>query len=231
MSNESLYVGIELASAGIRVVASSGQRVTISGARSQDPGEWLELALYGLAGVNGPVYATVAVPVTMPQEDRERIVRSGRGARFEGVFVCSTPHALARGAERQDGAIAVVVDPEATSVALVRSGASSGLDQDYVRPIAGREAREVAVTVRCLLKNHPRESQRRLLRCAIVTGDEMELDRIGRAALIRELEGIGASAQFVPDPFAVAAGAERLAFEIDQDTWLRLATPNPRSMQ
>jgi hypothetical protein len=228
MSNESLYVGIELAAAGIRVVASSGQRVTISGARSQDPGEWLELALYGLAGVNGPVYATVAAPVTVPQEERERIVRAGRGARFEGVFVCSTPHALARGVERHEGCIAVVVDPEATSVALVRSGASSGLDQDHVRPIAGREAREIAVTARCLLKNHPRDVQRRLLRCAVVTGDEDELERIGRNALLRELEGIGASAQLVAEPFTVAAGAERLAFEIDQETWHRLATPSSR---
>jgi hypothetical protein len=228
MSNESLYVGIELAAAGIRVVASTGQRVTISGARSKDPAEWLELALYGLAGINGLVYATVAVPVSMPIEEREEIVRSGRVARFEGVFVCSAPHALARGAERHDGCAGVVVDPEVTSVALVRSGASSGLDQDSVRPIAGREAREIAITVRCLVKNHPKDLARRLLKNVIVTGDELELDRIGRHSITRELEGIGATPQLVPDSFIVAAGAERLAFEIDQETWHRLCAPSSR---
>lgn len=228
MSTESLYVGIELASAGIRVAASTGQRVTISGARSKDASEWLELALYGLAGVNGPVYATVAVPVGMSSDEREAIVRSGRGARFEGVFVCSTPHALARGVERQEGCVAVVVDSGASSIALVRSGASTGLDQDTVRPIPGREAREVAISVRCLVKNHTRDAARHLLRNVVVTGDEVELDRIGRPALLRELESIGAQPQLVADPFVVAAGAERLAFEVDQETWHRMATPSSR---
>lgn len=228
MATESLYVGIELATAGIRVVASTGQRVTISGARSQDPVEWLELALYGLAGVTGLVYATVAVPVSMPQAERDAIVRAGRAARFEGVFVCSSPHALARGAERHEGCIGVVVDPEVTSVALVRSGVSTGLDQDHVRPIAGREAREIAIAVRCLVKNHPRDVARRLLKCAAFTGDELELDRIGRHAIERELEAIGAVPVHCSDPFVVAAGAERLAFEIDQETWRRLSMPSSR---
>src|SRR5581483_2887204 len=119
MANEPLHVGIELAAAGIRVVASTGQRITISGARSQEPGEWLELALYGLSGGPGPGYATVAAPVAMSAQERAEIVRAGRGARFEGIFVCSAPHALARGVERQEGCVAIVVDPESTSVALV----------------------------------------------------------------------------------------------------------------
>src|SRR5581483_2789220 len=225
---EALHVGIELASAGIRVVASTGQRVTISGTRAQDPGEWLELALYGLAGLNGPVYATVAVPVAMPISERELIVRCGRSARFEGVFVCSSPHALARGVERHEGCVAIVVDPQSASVALVRQGASSGLDQDSVRPIAGREAREIAIAVRCLVKPHPRETAWKLMRNVVVAGDDVELDRIGRHAVVRELESIGASPWLATDPFLVAAGAERLAFEIDQDTWRRLTSPSSR---
>jgi hypothetical protein len=225
---DALYVGIELATAGIRVVSSTGQRVTISGARAPDPAEWLELALYGLAGVNGPVYATVAVPVSTSQGEREAIARAGRGARFEGVFVCVSPHALARGVERPDACVAIVVDADATSIALIRSGASSALDQDFVRPIPGREARELAVSVRCLVKNHPREVARRLLRSAVFAGDEMELDRIGRSAIERELHSVGATAQHAADPFIVAMGAERLAFEIDQDTWRRLSSPSSR---
>ena len=43
------------------------------------------------------------------------MVIAGRSARFEGVFVCSSPHALARGAERQQGSLAIVVDSEAAS--------------------------------------------------------------------------------------------------------------------
>jgi hypothetical protein len=97
-----------------------------------------------------------------------------------------------------------------------------------VRPIAGREAREIAIAVRCLVKNHPRELVRTLLRHVVVTGEECELDRIGRHAIVRELETIGATPRLVSDPFVVAAGAEQLAFEIDQDTWRRLAQPSSR---
>src|SRR5205823_1847869 len=160
----------------------------------------LELALYGLAGVPAFVYASVAVPVGMAIPEREAIARAGRNARFEGIFVCSTPHALARGAERQEGSIAVVIDPEATSIALVRGAAPTNHDEDLVRPIAGREAREIAIAVRCLLKAHPRDAVRRLLRNVILSGDEAEVERIGRNTLLRELEAIGATPTLLPDP-------------------------------
>ncbi len=65
-------------------------------------------------------------------------------------------------------------------------------------------------------------------RDGVVAGDDVELDRIGRHAIVRELEAIGASPWLATDPFLVAAGAERLAFEIDQDTWRRLTSPSSR---
>src|SRR5437870_3969340 len=160
--SETLYVGIELAAQVIRVVSSSGQRVTISGARAQDPNEWLELALYGLAGVPASLYATIAVPVASLAQEREAIVRAARSARFDGVFVCASPYALARGAERQESCVGVVIDALSTSIALVRGSAPNAVDQDVVRPIAGREAREIAIAVRCLVKAHPRDAARRL---------------------------------------------------------------------
>ncbi len=224
MANESLYVGIELAGGNVRVAASNGQRVTISGVRNQEPSEWLELALYGLTGVPASVYATVALPTIMPESVRETIVRAGRNARFEGIFVCSSPYALARACDKQDEACAIVVDDEASSVALVRGGAPLPEEQDTVRPIAGREARELAIAARCLLKAQPRETHRRLVRAVIVGGEECEIERIGRWSILRELEMIGAiDPKIVPDPFAVAAGAERLAYELDYESWRRLS--------
>ena len=46
---------------------------------------------------------------------------------------------------------------------------------DPVRQIAGREVREVAVSLRCLLKERSRDEQRSLLRRIVVTGDAGEL--------------------------------------------------------
>jgi hypothetical protein len=229
MSTDTLYVGIELAAQAIRVVASSGQRVTISGARAQDPNEWLELALYGLSGAPSSIYAAVATSLGASPAERDAIIRATRTPRFDGVFVCSTPYALARGVDRQDSAVSIVVDRHASSIALVRGSAPLRSEQDVVRPIAGREAREIAIAVRCLVKPHPRDMARRLLRNTVVSGDENEIERIGRAGVVRELEAIGATPVVLVDPFLVAAGAERLALELDHDTWRRLAaTPTPR---
>jgi hypothetical protein len=224
MATDSLYVGIEVAGGNVRVAASNGQRVTISGARHQEPNEWLELAIYGLTGVPPSVYATVALPTSMPDSVREAIVRAGRNARFEGVFVCSSPYALARGCDRQEEALAIVVADDASSLALVRGAAPCPEEQDIVRPIAGREARELAIAARCLLKTQKRDVQRRLVRSILVGGEEAELDRIGRWSILRELESIGAIAPtIVTETFAVAAGAERLAYELDYESWKKLS--------
>lgn len=229
MSSDTLYVGIELAAQAIRVVASSGQRVTISGARAQDPNEWLELALYGLSGAPSSIYASVATSLTANPAERDAIVRATRTPRFDGVFVCGTPYALARGVDRQDAAISIVVEADATSIAVVRGGLPPPRDQDLVRPIAGREAREIAISVRCLLRSHPRDAARLLLRNVVVSGDEGEIERIGRHLIVRELEALGAAPLVLLDPFLVAAGAERLAYELDTDAWRRLAGSPRRS--
>lgn len=229
MPGDPVFVGIELTSQAIRVVAGCGrQRSSVSGAGASAPQEWLELALYGLAvAPHRPLYAAIAVPAETSESAREEIVAAARTVRFAGAFVCPSPWALARGSERTEAAVAVVVDPRSSSIALVRGSAPLPQDQDRVRPIAGREARELAIAVRCLVKPHSREVARALLRNIVVAGDEEELDRIGRRQIIRELEALPGTAEIAADPFVAAAGAERLASELEADEWERLGEAPP----
>jgi hypothetical protein len=223
MREESTYLGIDLTGGAIRVVASNGQRSSINGILTSDAEARLELALYGLSlPPDRAVYACVAVPCRTPvEESRELALAASRSAVFDGVYVCPAPFALARGCQRSGRAIAVVVEQGGSSIALVRDGTLEEEDQDFVRPIAGREARELAVSARCLLKRFPRPDARELLEWATVGGEPEEIERIRKSAIERELESIGAKVEFFLDPFVVSIGACHLARELDRDSWLQ----------
>ena len=117
----------------------------------------------------------------------------------------------------------VVVEDGLSSVGILRGTPLRLLGDDRVRRIAGREAREVAVSLRCLLKQQSPEAVRRYLRRVLVVGEEAEIERIGRGQFVRELESLGArEVEFELDPFLVANGAMLLAQETGQQTWRRI---------
>ena len=110
-----------------------------------------------------------------------------------------------------------------SSVGILRGEPLGIRSDDHVHPISGREAREVAISLRCLFKERPRDDLRPLLRRVVVVGDSNEVDRIGRRQFVRELEGLGVKqVEFDLDPFLVATGAELLAAETERQTWRRI---------
>lgn len=213
MADDAIYLGIDLTSDSIRVAASNGQRTAINGVRTDDWDARLELALYGLSlNPERRIYACVAVQSLFPlDEARELGLAAARNIAFEDVRVSPLPLATARAAGRNSRAVSIALDAAGTSVALVRGGVVEEPDQDFIRPIPGREAREIAVSVRCLLKRHDRAAWRDLLACTVVSGDPSEIERIRRASIERELEGLGAKVDFLLDPFAASIGACHLA--------------------
>lgn len=212
-SGKTLYVGLDVyrhhGVGSVRVAASSGQRVVIARCDLKDPAEWLDLALYGLTGVPVDVRVAVCTHVPMTRDQRDAITKAG--GRFGSIAVHGSAYALTKGSKREE-ALAIVVGDEGSSVAIVRGREPTAAEQDLVRPIARREARELAVSARCLLKTTPRDVVGRLLRSVVVSGDEDELERIGHKAILRELEALGAVAPtFTIDPFVVAEGAALIA--------------------
>jgi len=228
MAEDTTYLGIDLTSDSIRVAASNGQRTAINGVRTDDWDARLELALYGLSLTpDRRVYACVAVPSLFPLEEaRELGLAAARNISFEDVRISPVPLATARAVGRSARAVSIVLDSMGTSVALVRASTAEPLDQDFIRPIAGREAREVAVSVRCLLKRHDRSAWRDFLASTIVAGDPGEIERIRRTSIERELETLGARVDFLLEPFAAAIGACHLARD-GRRGW-DVADPPPR---
>jgi hypothetical protein len=117
----------------------------------------------------------------------------------------------------------VVVDAQVSSVGIARlDGRVTLVNEDSVRSIAGREARELGVSLRCLLKSRPRDQRRRLCQRVVVTGDPDEIERIGRRQLEDELRRVGADRiEFALDPYLMAQGACQVAEETDRLSWRR----------
>lgn len=201
-----LYLGIEVFRQcginSIRAVASSGQRVAISHCNTESHSEWLDLVLYGLIGVPSDVRAAVCFSVPTGHE----LPKTTHG--YKSIAVHSSAHALALSRGLSE-ALAVVVGDSVSLVAVV---GGPKIEQDTVRPVAHREARELAVSARCLLKAAPKDLAFRVKRSVVIGGDQDELNRIGRATVVRELVGVGAVApEIVTDPFMIAEGAMQLA--------------------
>lgn len=207
MTANVLYLGIEVFRQcgvnSIRAVASSGQRVAISHCNLEDHSEWLDLVLYGLVGVPSDVRAAVCFSVPTSHE----LPKAIHG--YKSVAAHSPAYALALSRGLSE-ALAIIVGDSASLVAVVGKGPT--VEQDTVRPVAHREARELAVSARCLLKAAPKDLAFRVKRSVVIAGDTDELDRIGRATVMRELVGIGAVApEIVTDPFMIAEGAMQIA--------------------
>lgn len=222
---ENVYLGVGVGSRAVHITSSLGQRSAITSERLHAPEDWIELATYGIQLPEGhELLACVAVPSGYPREQGDEIIRAARVAGWDAVLLVNSVHAAGRALVEGEHDMAVaVVDSSVSSVGIVR-GTPLGLRaDDVVHPIPGREAREVAVSLRCMLKHRPRDEVRELLRRVVVTGDAAEIDRIGRRLFVRELEGLGAlSVEFDLDPFLVANGARRIAAETERRTWRRI---------
>lgn len=226
---ENVFLGVAVGENAVHVTSSLGQRSAITSERLRSPEDWIELATYGIQlPERRELLACVAVPSGYPREKGDEIIRAARAAGWDGVLLVSSLHAAGRAiraqttSQRGDLAM-VVVDPAISSVGILRDEPLGIRSDDHVHPIAGREAREVAVSLRCLLKLRPRDDLRRLLRRVVIAGDMQEVDRIGRRQFVRELEGLGVKqVEFDLDPFLIACGAELLAAETERQTWRRI---------
>ena len=228
MAPKDIYLGVALSDQGVRVVSSLGQRSAITSERLRDPEDWVELATYGVPlPEDHRLLACVAVPSGYPSSGRDEILKAVRGAGWDAAMIVNAVHAAGRGVargRRPAGDMAVVVvDGVVSSVGIVRGEPLGLMEHDSVHRIAGREAREVAVSLRCMLKPRGREEVRALLKNVVVAGEMGEVDRVGRRLFERELEGLGAGhVTFELDPFLLAQGALRIAKEARGQTWRRI---------
>lgn len=220
-----MYLGVGVSAHAVHVSSSLGQRSSITSERLRSPEDWIELATYGVQLPEGhQLLACVAVPSGHPREEGDEIIRAARLAGWDGVLLVNAVHAAGRALVEAEHDLAVaVVDSKVSSVGILRAEPLTLRSDDFVHPIAGREAREVAVSLRCMLKTRPRAEVRQLLRRVVVTGDANEIDRIGRRLFVRELEALGVlQVEFDLDPFLVSNGAQKIAAETERRTWRRI---------
>ena len=222
-----MYLGVGVADQAVYVTSSLGQQSSITSERLRSPEDWIELATYGVqVPERNSLLACVAVASGTPRREREEIVQAARMAGWDGVLLASSLHAAGRALDagnRGEDLALVVVDAGLSSVGILRARPLSLRMDDHVNPIPGRQARELAVSLRCLLKERPRVEVRRLQRRVIVAGDSNEVERIGRRRLEEELETLGFQrVDFELDPFLVARGAALIARETEDHTWRRL---------
>jgi len=220
-----VFLGVAPSGSTIHVVSSLGQRSSISSDGMGAPEDWIELATYGLP-LPEPhtLLACVAIPSGASRRERDAIVHGARQAGWDGVHLVSSLAAVRRATGVPEdpglGLPLVVVEPGVSSVGIVGWPSERLIGDDRVRPIAGREAREVAVSLRCLLKARPRDELRPLLRRVVVAGDLEEVERVGRRAYETELERLGVQrVEFDLDPYLVASGALRIAEETAPGAW------------
>lgn len=224
-----VYLGIGLTDRSVRIVSSTGQRSAITSEQARAPDDWVELATYGIPlPETHRLLACVATPSGYPQEGHDAILRATRAAGWDGAMIVNAVHAAGRALltdtqrKRRDLAL-VVVDDSVSSVGIVRAEPLRLTDHDPVHPIAGREAREVAVSLRCMLKPRKRETIRTLLEQVVVVGEAREIERVGQRQFERELERMGADrVRFDLEPFLVAQGAVLIAKETNGQTWRRI---------
>lgn len=219
---ERIFLGVHASSRAVAVEASNGGRTSITAERLSAPADWVELTTYGLRlPTPSTVYACVAVPSGTSKEDRQALVRAGRDAGWDAVLVVNALRAAAQGLQRSDLQALLVVDSGRSSVGLCAGARLQ--NHDHVNQIPGREARELAVSLRILLKARSREERRELLRHLVVLGDSEEVSRIGQRQLAAELEQLGVrGVEFELDPYLIARGAQRIASSTERIHWRRL---------
>jgi len=216
-----VYLGVATGTRRVSAAAGTGERSAFTIRGQLEPERWTELTSDQLA-LDDPhvLYACVAVPSGTTSKETERIVRAGRAAGWDAILVVSTLLAGDRGASPDPWRVVIHLDHEQSSVGFLRGDRLEG--HDRVRAIPGREARELAVSLRCLFKDlaDPRE---RLRGPVLVTGEQDELDRIGKRNVVRELEAIGLRrVDFDLDPLRLARGAALIAERTVRPRWRRL---------
>ncbi|MGE0710648.1 MAG: hypothetical protein AB7N76_11655 [Planctomycetota bacterium] len=217
-----VYLGVHAGSRSVAVCSSNGGRTSITSERLSGPEDWMELTTYGLHLPSpAALYACVAVSSGTSHERRQAIVRAGRDAGWDAIMVVNAVRAAAHGLDRDGLQAVVVVDGERSSVGICEGSRLQA--HDHVSAVPGREARELAVSLRCLLKARPREDQRALVRALVIAGDKDEIERVGRRRYEDELAALGAhDLSFELDPYLLARGAERIATSTERIQWRRL---------
>lgn len=211
MSAQKILFGIEYTPSAIRVTTSLGHRSMITGQFS-DAEQWLGHLFYGITiPSDSQVTGSIALPVNILKESGQAIQRSAKKFRFQRVLICSTCYAQAQGVPINSDLISVHVAPGVSSVGIVRRAGPNPEFEDYARPIAGREAREILVSLRCLLKSTRHEQQAVLKENVIVGGDASALESMGKERLEKELWTLGIVPRFLDDAHASAVGALDLA--------------------
>lgn len=230
-----VYLGVATGTRRVSVALGgaegAGERSAFTIRGQLEPERWTELASDQL-DLDHPhvLYACVAVPSGTTSKETEQIVRAGRSAGWDAILVVSTLLAGDRGpGERGAGdrrlgrepwRAVIQLDHEQSSVGFLRGDRLEG--HDRVRAIPGREARELAVSLRCLFKDLADPGER-LRAPVLVTGEADELERIGKRSVLRELEAIGLRrVEFELDPLGLARGAAAIAERTVRPRWRRL---------
>lgn len=211
MSGQKILFGIEYTQSNIRVTTSLGHRSMITG-QFTDAEQWLGHLFYGITiPSESRVSGAIALPVNILREQGQTIQRSAKKFRFERVMICSTCYALAQGMPINNDLISVHVAQGVSSIGIVRRSGPNPELEDFARAIPGREAREILVSLRCLLKSTRREQRASLKENVIVGGDAQAIEAMGKTNLEKELWTLGIVPQFIDDAHASAVGALDLA--------------------
>mgnify|MGYP003655948922 CR=1 FL=1 len=217
---QEVYLGVATGTRRISASAGRGERSAFTIRGQLEPERWAELTSDQLALDDSQVlYACVAVPSGTTSKETERIVRAGRAAGWDAILVVSTLLAGDRGPSPDPWRVVIQLDYDQSSVGFLRGDLEG---HDRVRAIPGREARELAVSLRCLFKDLADPGER-LRAKVLVTGEQDELERIGKRSIVRELEAIGLrQIEFDLDPLRVARGAAVIAEGTARPRWRRL---------
>jgi len=221
VSKESITLGVYVGGSSVESVSSRGHETVIGTQATQEPEAWLELILYGISHDSGQeLRGAFAFGAGVSRKLEFNLRRKARAAGFHMVLVVPATAAAREGLSGEE------LDPQVPLIVLhpERSQLGVGDRADWVRPIPGREARELAVSLRCLLKSlTPGERRERLRRVVVVGSDEI-VDAYGRRTIEDELRGIGArKVEFRHEAFALARGALEVGRKTPRTLWRRVA--------
>lgn len=220
VSKESITLGVYVGGSSVESVSSRGHETVIGTQATQEPEAWLELILYGVSHDSGQeLRGAFAFGSGVSRQLEFNLRRKARAAGFHMVLVVPATAAARAGLSGELGPQVplIVLHPE-------RSQLGVGDRADWVRPIPGREARELAVSLRCLLKSVTPPERREHLRRVVVVGSDELVDAYGRRSVEDELRGIGArKIEFRHEGFALARGALEIGQQTPRTLWKRVA--------
>lgn len=203
-------LGVDFDGQTIVIVDGEGKRTVMNG-QFLASYDWLDVLRMSVGNVPArDIALALALPVNL-LKGPENYAKAARDYKFQSVITCSSSYAMAVALPVIGPLVVIRLSPNGNSVSCVSRGLPSSDEEDFVRPIAGREARELVVSVRCLLKDRRREERRRFLRRVIIGGDPAELRRLGQRSLEQEFRALGVVPEFQADRYIAATGAMELA--------------------